>query len=238
MLSYKPWRLEAVVQLIAGIFACWCLGMVVIGVFQQIGVAAFRSPDSFASVLVATMSFQGAAWVLIFFFIKLHGMDWRSVFGLRNANLPRALLLGIGLLVVAWPVVEGLKLLSMVALDKIGWHPAEQRAVDLLVAAKSPWMQGYLAFFAVVLAPVAEEFIFRGVLFPFVRQLGWPRLAWLGTSFLFALIHLNAPTFVPLFVLALVLTWIYDHTDCLLASIMVHSLFNASNLVILFLQSR
>ena len=238
MLSYKPWRFETVIQLVASVFACLCLGMVAIGVLRQAGVAAFQSSNSFATVLVATMSFQGAAWVLIFLFLKLHGVDWRSAFGLRNPNLPRALLLGIGMLVVALPIVLALQQLSVLALDKLGWHPAEQRAVDLLVAAKSPWMRVYLAFFAVVLAPVAEEFIFRGVLFPFVKQLGWPKLAWFGVSFLFALIHLNLPTLVPLFVLALVLTWLYDRTDCLLASITVHSLFNASNLVVLFLQNR
>ena len=87
-----------------------------------------------------------------------------------------------------------------------------------------------------MLAPVAEEFIFRGVLFPFVKQLGYPKLAWFGVSFLFALIHVNAPTLVPLFVLALVLTWLYQKTDCLLAPIAAHSLFNTANLIILFTQ--
>jgi membrane protease YdiL (CAAX protease family) len=99
-------------------------------------------------------------------------------------------------------------------------------------------MRGYLALFAVVLAPVAEEFIFRGMLYPFLKQLGQPKLAWVGLSLLFALIHFNAPTFVPLFVLALALTWLYEKTDCLLASIAVHSLFNAANLAVLFLQYR
>ena len=85
-----------------------------------------------------------------------------------------------------------------------------------------------------MLAPVAEEFIFRGMLYPFVKQLGWPRLAWFGVSFLFALIHDDAATFVPLFVLALALTWLYEKTDNLLAPIAAHSLFNAANLVLLF----
>ena len=83
-----------------------------------------------------------------------------------------------------------------------------------------------------MLAPVAEEFIFRGVLFPFIKQLGWPKLAWVGVSFLFALIHGAAAIFIPLFVLALALTWLYEKTGNLLASIVVHSLFNSANLVI------
>lgn len=235
MLSRRPWQTETVILLIAGVFACLFLGVVAIGVLRKLGVSAFASPDDLGPVLVATLSFQGAAWVMIFIFLKLHAVDWREAFGLRNANLPRALLLAVGVLVVALPIVLALQQLSILTLDKMGWHPADQRAVDLLMAAKSLWMRVYLAFFAVVLAPVAEEFIFRGVLFPWVKQLGWPKLAWVGVSLVFAAIHVNLPTFLPLFVLALVLTWIYDRTDCLIASIAAHSLFNAVNLVVLFL---
>ncbi len=141
-------------------------------------------------------------------------------------------------MVLMLPVVLGLQQVSALVLSKLGWLAEDQRAVDLLVNADSWWMRGYLAFFAVVLAPVAEEFIFRGVLFPFVKQLGWPKLAWIGVSLIFAFIHLNAPTFVPLFVLALALTWLYEKTDCLLAPIAAHSLFNTANVVILFIQTR
>ena len=238
MLSPKPWRVEAVIQLIAGVLVCLCLGAATIGILRQAGVAAFQSPDSFACVLLATLSFQGLAWILIFIFLKFHGVDWRDALGLRNPHLIRSLLLAAGVLVVMLPVVLALQQASVVVLEKIGWAPEDQRAVNLLVNAGSFWMRGYLALFAVVLAPVAEEFIFRGVLFPFVKQLGRPRLAWIGVSLLFALIHVNAPTFVPLFVLALALTWIYEKTGCLIASIMAHSLFNGVNLLVLFLQNR
>ena len=111
--------------------------------------------------------------------------------------------------------------------------PANQ---NVLVGAKSWWTRVYLGVFAVVIAPVAEEFIFRGVLYPFVKQLGYPRLAWIGVNFLFALIHMDAAALVPLFVLALALTWLYERTDNLLAPIAVHALFNATNLGMLVLK--
>ena len=98
------------------------------------------------------------------------------------------------------------------------------------------WTTGYLGLFAVVIAPVAEEFIFRGVLFPFVKQLGWPGWRGLASSLIFAFIHLNAPTFVPLFVLALALTWLYERTN---KSARIHhrALFvQRANLGVLFLQ--
>jgi len=236
MLSQKPWRAEAVIQLVAGVFVCLGVGVVAAGVLRQAGVAAFKSPDSFANILLATLSFQGVAWLLIYHFLKLHELNWRDAFGLRNANLKKSLLLAAGMLVLVLPVVLCLEQVSVLGLEKIGWAPEDQRAVELIVNAKSAWLRGYLAFFAMVLAPVSEEFMFRGVLFPFVKQLGWPKLAWFGVSFLFALIHVNAPTLLPLFVLALALTWLYQKTDCLLAPIAAHSLFNTANLVILYTQ--
>ena len=238
MVSQKPWRAEAVIQLVAGVFACLGLGVVTAGGLRSAGVAAFKSPDSFANILLATLSFQGVAWFLIFHFLKQHGMNWRDASGLRNANLNKSLLLAAGVLALVLPVVLCLEQFSVLVLQKLGWPMEDQRAVELIINAKSAWARGYLAIFAMVLAPVSEEFMFRGVLFPFVKQLGYPKLAWFGVSFLFALIHVNAPTLVPLFVLALVLTWLYQKTDCLLAPIAAHSLFNTANLVSLCTQSR
>jgi membrane protease YdiL (CAAX protease family) len=233
MLSQKPWRAEAVIQLVAGAMACLCLGVVTAGLLRQAGVAGFKTADSFGGVLLATLSFQGAAWLLIFIFLKQHQVGWRDAFGFRSANLKKSLLLAVGVLALVLPVVLGLEQLSALALQKIGWPPEDQRAVELFIHAKSWWQRGYFVLFAVVLAPVAEEFVFRGTLYPFIKQLGWPKLALVGVSFLFALIHLNAPTFVPLFVLALALTWLYEKTDCLLAPITAHALFNSANLVAL-----
>ena len=238
MLSPKPWRAEAVIQLVAGVFVCLCLGVVAAGLLRQAGVPAFTAPDSFANILVATLSFQGAAWILMFVFLKQHEVNWRDAVGLRGGNLERSLLLAVGVLALALPVVLGLEYFSALAHDKMGWPPENQRAVELIARANSWWLRGYLAFFAVVLAPVAEEFIFRGVLFPFVKQLGWPKLAWFGVSFLFAAVHVNVALFMPLFVLALVFAWLYEKTDCLLAPIAAHSLFNTTNLVLLFIQIR
>ena len=127
----------------------------------------------------------------------------------------------------------GLKLISAVVLQKLHWPVEDQRAVLLIVNAKSPWLGAYLIFFAVVLAPVAEEFVFRGLLFSTAKKLGWPKLGWIGVSLLFALIHVNAPTFLSLFVFALALTWLYEKTDGLLAPIIAHSLFNTANLILL-----
>jgi len=235
MLSQKPWRAEAVIQFIATQITCLCLGIGTVGVLHQLGVYGFKQEESFGNIVVGTLSFQGAAWLLILFFLRRHQTGWREAFGFRGPKIRRPMLLMLGFIVV-FAVVMFLQYLSILVSAKLGWPVEDQAAVKLVTDAKSPWVTVYLGVFAVVIAPVAEEFIFRGMLFPFVKQLGWPRAAWLGVSLLFALIHLNAPTFVPLFGFALALTWLYEKTDNLLAPITAHALFNATNLVVLLWQ--
>ncbi|MFZ0827412.1 MAG: type II CAAX endopeptidase family protein [Verrucomicrobiia bacterium] len=235
MLSAKPWRGEAVIQFCGAQLLCFFIGLTIAGLLQKAGVAAFQPPDGYGAVLLGTLGFQGVTWVLIPIFLRQHQTGWRAAFGFYRRSLPRTLLMA-GLMTIAiLPVAWGLQIISTEVLTHIGRGPEEQLAVTLLTNAKLWWMRVYLGVFAVVLAPVAEEFIFRGLLYPFLKQLGYPRLAWVGVSLAFALIHDDAATIVPLFVLALALTWLYEKTDNLMAPIAAHALFNSANLALLLL---
>ena len=233
MLSVKPWRGEAVLQFCGAQLLCFCFCLTIAALLQKAGYAAFQPPDGYGAVLLGTLGFQGACWLLMLIFLRQHQVGWREAFGFGGPRLPRSLLMAVLVSLVLLLVALGLQWVAIWVLTKMGWPPGEQIAITLLTSAKLWWMRVYLGFFAIVLAPVAEEFIFRGMLFPFVKQLGHPRLAWIGVSLLFALIHLDVATFVPLFVLALALTWLYEKTDNLLAPIAAHSLFNGANLVLL-----
>jgi membrane protease YdiL (CAAX protease family) len=235
MLSEKPWRGEVVMQLCAAQIACLCLGIIAVNILHKLGVHGFRHDESFGNILAGTLSFQGATWLLVLFFLRQHQVGWREAFGFRGPRIKHPLPLTLGFIVV-FAVVMLLQYASVLMLEKLGWPVEDQAAVKLVTDAKSLWTIVYLGVFAVVIAPVAEEFIFRGMLFPFVKQLGFPKFAWFGVSFLFALIHGDKAIFIPLFVLALALTWLYEKTDNLLAPITAHALFNASNFVMLLWQ--
>lgn len=225
-------------QFCAAQIVCLFLGMTAAGLLHKFGVTGFKQEESFGNIVVGTLCFQGASWLLIPFFLRLHQVRWREALGFYGPKLKRALLTAFGFIMIVLPVVLLLQAMSIHTLEKLGWPSDDQAAVKLLTDAKSVWTIVYLGVFAVVLAPVAEEFIFRGMLFPFVKQLGFPKLAWFGVSFLFALIHMNAPTLVPLFVFALALTWLYERTDNLLAPITAHALFNGTNLVLLLYEEQ
>jgi membrane protease YdiL (CAAX protease family) len=81
---------------------------------------------------------------------------------------------------------------------------------------------------AVVLAPIIEEFVFRGVLFKvFWQRTGRVWLSAFVSGYLFAVIH---PQFLggilPLTVLGAILALVYAHTRSLLPCIVIHALNN------------
>jgi membrane protease YdiL (CAAX protease family) len=233
MLSKKPWQPEFVLLFGAAMFACYGFVAIAALLLQKSGLAGFQNPDDAGFALLGTLGIEGPAWIFILIFLRLHKLDWRDAFGLRGPELKKSLMLAVGVLAVSLPVVWLLQGVSGIALEKIGVPAENQRAVEIFLGIKSSWVRVSFGIFAVVIAPVAEEFVFRGMLYPFVKQLGSPRAALFGVSALFAAIHFDAGTFVPLFALALVLTWLYEMTDNLLAPIAAHSLFNGINLIAL-----
>jgi membrane protease YdiL (CAAX protease family) len=87
-----------------------------------------------------------------------------------------------------------------------------------------------------VIAPVVEEVLFRGILYEAVKQWASPRAALLGSSLLFAGIHLSKMTFIPLFFFALVMVALYEKSGRLIAPIVAHSCFNAVNFFVFIYQ--
>jgi len=214
-------------------FACYGFVAMLALLLQKSGLAGFQNPDDAGFALLGTLGIEGPAWIFILVFLRLHKINWRDAFGLRGPDLGKSLLLAVGVLAFTLPAVWLLQGFSGVELEKIGVPVESQPAVAIYLGLKAFWLRVCFGTFAIVIAPVAEEFVFRGMLYPFVKQLGSPRAALFGVSAIFAAIHFDAGTFVPLFALALALTWLYEMTDNLLAPIAAHSLFNATNLVAL-----
>jgi membrane protease YdiL (CAAX protease family) len=227
------WRSEAVALLLGGALMGAFTGVLLIAALQHFHLAGFRAETDWGTLLLATLSLHGAALLLSVPFLRYHHTGWRAVLGLNRPGLTRDLVWALFAFALLLPVTLALQAASVAVFQHFHWATGSQAAVQLLLAAKSPVMRGYLILFAVVIAPVAEEFLFRGVLFPVLRQLGLPVAAWLVPNFLFALIHGDPVIGMPLFGLALGLTWLYQHTGRLVTNILVHSLFNAANVVVL-----
>lgn len=169
-------------------------------------------------LLVATqVSLLLVSWLLVFRPRALAG--WPSWSG---PNPGGALRSGAGWGLVAWIGALVVSAGVVAVLERLGLDvdpQAAERALDLV----DPWL-AVLAM--VILAPIAEELFFRGVVFNAWLREGGRAWAYLGSATLFAVIHLSLVAVLPIFLLGLALAWIYRRTGNLLAPIAMHATVN------------
>lgn len=84
----------------------------------------------------------------------------------------------------------------------------------------------------VLVAPVLEELIFRGIMLDGLLKKYSPATAIFVSSFFFALIHLNPWQFVTAMIVGILIGWVYYHTRSLSLAILMHL---ANNLVVTLL---
>lgn len=212
------------------------------GTFANLGLKSVLTdltPDQqrFAAFLMSSASFQIAGLLLIHRFLRAHDMTWRQFFGLIDPGLRHAIALGAGITSVTVPVALGLNAASEWLLTRIQGSVAMQPTMQALEASQGVLQLGLFAFAAVILAPMIEECLFRGILYRTGQQLGYPKVALAASSILFALIHASMMTLIPLTVLAIIFAKLYDFTNRLIAPIIAHALFNLVNLIGYFYRS-
>jgi membrane protease YdiL (CAAX protease family) len=209
------------------------VGILLSSVAQKL--AGVPAPGSEALQLaITTLSFQGAVLILVRRLVQEHELSWASAFGLAN-HWPRAVLMGVMAAVSVIPATWGLQWLSVKGMTALGWDPEVQHAVNIFHLTDAWSDRLVLGLVALGLAPVAEELLFRGVLYPALKGFGFPHLAFWTTAIVFSLIHFNVATFLPLLLFACLLNWLYDWTGNLLTCMAAHASFNAVNLAMLML---
>jgi len=188
-----------------------------------------------ASVLFPAAALY-AVWIgAAAFCAGLRGDRARGAF-FSSARAARPLVTGTGLgLAMVAPVLL-LSGLAFTACERLGLDPAPQEVFALLRdPSVAPPTRAAVIAVAVCGAPVAEEFLFRGLLFPaLLAHSGSFGRALLLQGLLFGVIHSHLATFPPLGAAGICFALGYAATGSLLTPIAMHMVFNACS-ILLFL---
>lgn len=215
----RGWRADLVALYFCGVLlACAVVG-------PALGAVADRlAPGSKAARVVAgELSLQLPVLVGAHLFLRRHGTGWVAGFGLRRR--PRAWALGAGVGTASFVAGLGLQYVATAVLERLG-RPAPLQDAVLVIAQAGPLGRAGIGLFAIAGAAVAEEVLFRGILFAAVRDAGLPRAALWGTALFFGAIHMNLAAFVPLTLFGAALAWLYARTGTLGSGIAAHAAFN------------
>ncbi|MCH7794607.1 MAG: CPBP family intramembrane metalloprotease [Proteobacteria bacterium] len=162
--------------------------------------------------------------------IRKYGLSWADL-GLRPAGrhwYRRAVIIAVLLL----PTVA---LVNSVLIPMLAEEPFRNPQLYAIAPAGFSWSALLtMLVMAGVVAPFAEELVFRGLLFPWLRtRLGVPA-AVLLSALCFATLH-GAAIFIPaLTVVGAAFAVIYQRCGSLWPAIVAHSVFNGIMIVVLY----
>lgn len=109
----------------------------------------------------------------------------------------------------------------------------ELQEVAKIIAQKLSWLQVLYTLTAIFAAPIYEELLFRGLVFPYLVKRAGLAGGTALVSLLFALLHFHIPSLVPLFLLSCALCLAYWRTGSLWVNIGMHTIFNAVSILVL-----
>ncbi len=169
-----------------------------------------------------------AQWVIYGLFtasLLLIPRPRRRRFGLTGGSI-RWLPIGFGVYFAVVPFVFGLSFLSNAVYSLVtGADNALQDVARMMQGELTGLRLAYMLT-AVLGAPVYEELIFRGLLFPFILKRGGRRTALAFTAVLFAAAHMHIPALLPIAGLSVILCLAYLRTASLWTCIGIHMMFN------------
>jgi membrane protease YdiL (CAAX protease family) len=223
-----------------------CIALVGLIIFGHV-VTHLVTPHSFGAALIETIAVNVLLYGVLIVVVHLAGRDiarryagWGWAFGLQRPKLMDAawIAAGVGMVLAGRTVV-------IVIADAATHGRAGEESQNLSVHSTSAAVYAVLGVIVVLLAPVIEETVFRGLLLrTFMRRVGfWP--AALLSSLIFAAFHTyEVATLAGALTLAGAV-FALGLTNCLLvrwsgrlaAGIIVHALFNGLAVLVLVLHN-
>jgi membrane protease YdiL (CAAX protease family) len=207
--------------------------------FFQLGMsqATNAAPTDFSQISVMVL-IVSAGFQLFLAGITVAIVAWRvrpvAWLGLRWSKWPHALWIGPSVVAGMW-----LTLLTLQAGGYMKWMESlgaetVQDTVKFFQHSQDKLALGAMAVAAVIVAPLCEEIVFRGYLYPAAKRFAGPATAMFCSALLFSLAHGSLAMLLPLFLLGFAFAWIYERTGSLWAPIFAHFCVNGSTVLIQF----
>jgi membrane protease YdiL (CAAX protease family) len=163
-------------------------------------------------------------------FLQLRGFDVGSLGGFSKIGFLRALSTGAILLFFAYPLILWADVITQ---RLFGGGSSRQNIVEFFSGSRTIEQRIMIIVFAIAIAPVIEEFLFRFFLYNVIKRYLGRLLGVTFSALLFAAAHAHFPSFVPLFVLGSCFAIAYEWSGSLLVAMTMHSLFNSLTLTAL-----
>jgi uncharacterized protein len=180
--------------------------------------------------LLANFLFITFVVLIIVTLLQFRGFDVGELAGFFRISFFRALATGAILLFFAYPLIG---LSEAINQRFFGGGSSKQSIVEFFSGSRTIDERIMIIVFAVAIAPVFEEFLFRFFIYGVLKRYFGCLVGVILSALLFSAAHAHVPSFVPLFVLGSCFAIAYEWSGSILVSMTMHSLFNSLTLTAL-----
>jgi membrane protease YdiL (CAAX protease family) len=164
--------------------------------------------------------------IAIFAFASGKGGTASQMVGLSTKRVGPVLLDAFRGYLVIFPFLLLTLFLTVEIIRFFNLKPPIEPIQALLFQQRDPAVIILLVVLSCVIAPVAEELFFRGVVFAAIRHKTTRGWAIFLSGAAFSLVHTNVVGFLPIMLIGMFLSYIYERTGSLVAPIAVHIVHN------------
>jgi membrane protease YdiL (CAAX protease family) len=205
--------------------------LLILFLFLTIGASVSQPSIQFsARNLLANFLLTGCVVLVIITFLQFRGFDVGSLGGFFRLSFIRTLSTAVMLLFFAYPLIL---LADAITQRLFGGGSSRQNIVEFFSGSRTIEQRMMIIVFAVAVAPIVEEFLFRFFIYGVLRRYFGRLLGVIFSALLFAAAHAHLPSFAPLFVLGSCFAIAYEWSGSILVSMTMHSLFNSLTLTAL-----
>lgn len=173
--------------------------------------------------------------ILIFYLIDFRHNNIIDIFGLKNNLSKLFFYIFSALLIIFFTQIIVDNVFIKPFFVKYIWGKIEsQSVIEIFKNTDSFKLKFIITISACIIAPITEEIWFRGYFYKILKKYNGKIPAIIITSLFFSLIHYHLPTFVPLFLLSVIIIWAYEKSQNLLVPIFIHASFNSIMIMLLF----
>ncbi len=206
-----------------------------IGLYAGITASLQNKPievnGNFASLISTCTAAATAISCLasVYFFVCRPGkMSLWNDFWLKSQRIQTGKLLTVVSLSFCAMILTNLTIRSIFLLLPAGRGTINDMHLQMIDAAMSGnilWVLAWSILFCGI-APLSEEMLFRGLLYPWLRHRWGIICAVIGSALVFAAFHMNLATFPQLFVMGVIFAVVYERTRSLPTVTLLHATWN------------
>jgi membrane protease YdiL (CAAX protease family) len=225
----RPTVVDAVLVMLVGVVLG---GIASVILFFLLGALAWPVQEWSPLIVLSVgtvIVYAATLWAAHWFVVRGRGLSWQGI-GLQRPDRNF-----VAMTFLAWFVtfISTIAVAYIVTILFGETPPAVNEQLGLGTRSLGVGEIAWLAMSSVVIAPVVEEIVFRGVLFDALRARWRFWTSAVISALLFGAVHFSLLTIPGLTVLGIALAWLRERYDSLYPPILLHALNNALAMTVL-----